>query len=434
MVADWCPTCRGVQAFNVTNYFRVGHIYYISLGRGSLVATVRECSECGAQYRCEEDDYDQFFPEETVEQMSMSKLVRLSNRYLERRLQAQRRTRPNPGNSSAEVWDALPADDDARFSLGREDDRLQTTPPSGSRTAAPKSSALLWILIVLGLGLGFVVLLPLGGIVAFLYLRSTPKTTTVASAPRGSPRNAAPAALPTPEPAKTTPRATIQKSPLSKKAPGLLAYWSFDEGEGVRAADASGNQLHATLVNASWTDGIRGKALRLSGQGSYLDYGDSPRLSFAARAPFTIAFWTRTSRARGTLLSQRNSRDGGAVIDVLLADGRAKAQVRQDGNDIFGPTEVSSGIINDGKWHHLALTREGDSIELFLDGISQGKKNGNSSGGTITTDLRALGAERFWINHRTFAFGDPHFEGDMDEFCIFDHVLRTGEVAALAKR
>jgi hypothetical protein len=139
------------------------------------------------------------------------------------------------------------------------------------------------------------------------------------------------------------------------KSSGLLAYWSFEEGDGVQAADASGNALHAKLVKASWTDGIRGKALRLSGPGSYLDYGDSPRLSFAAQASFSIAFWTRTTRAKGMLLSQRHNRDGSAVIDISIADGKAKAQVRQDGNDVLGPTEVVSGTISNGEWHHLAL-------------------------------------------------------------------------------
>lgn len=228
------------------------------------------------------------------------------------------------------------------------------------------------------------------------------------------------------------PPPTIHELSSTAKTPGLLAYWSFDEGKGEDAKDASRDGLQAKLVNAGWTDGVRGKALRLTGKDSYLDYGDSPRLSFAARAPFTIAFWVRTTQAKGTVLSQRHSRDGGAIIDLLIAEGKVKAQVRQDGNDIFGPTEMLSAAINDGNWHHLALMREGDRIELFLDGVSQGQKSGNLSGGAITTDLRALGAERYWISHRTFAFGDPYFEGDMDEFCIFDRVLKANEIAALA--
>jgi hypothetical protein len=67
-----------------------------------------------------------------------------------------------------------------------------------------------------------------------------------------------------------------------------------------------------------------------------------------------------------------------------------------------------------------------------MDSISQEKKNGNGCGGPITTDLRALGAELYWKKYSPF--GDPHFEGEMDELCIFDRVLKANEIAALAIR
>jgi len=37
----------------------------------------------------------------------------------------------------------------------------------------------------------------------------------------------------------------------------------------------------------------------------------------------------------------------------------------------------------------------GRTIEVFLDGVSQGRDKGEHSGGAITTDLRALGSDRF---------------------------------------
>jgi hypothetical protein len=221
--------------------------------------------------------------------------------------------------------------------------------------------------------------------------------------------------------------------PPATQFPGLLGYWALDEGQGDRAADSSGNGPGATVVNGRWAEGVRGKALHLSGAGSYLDYGDSPRLSFAARAPFTLAFWVRTGRARGTLLSQRHHAEGGPVIDVLLDAGHVTAQVRQDGNDFAAPLTLKGGRVGDSAWHHVALTRNGDTLELFLDGASQGLARGGAGGGAITTDWRALGAERYWAA-RHAAFGDPTFEGDLDELCIFGRALRPGEVRALAGR
>jgi hypothetical protein len=226
--------------------------------------------------------------------------------------------------------------------------------------------------------------------------------------------------------------ASPNQPPPATQFPGLLAYWSFDEGTGTRAADASGNDLHATLVGAGWTDGIRGKALSLRGPGSYLDYGSSPRLSFHAQAPFTFAFWTKTARAQGTLLSQRRRSDGSAVLDVLLQGGRVQAQFRPDGNEFAIPVTVGGGAVNDRAWHHLALTRTGDRIELFLDGVAQEQRRNDLVRGAITTDLHALGSERYWISRHPA--GNPHFEGAMDEFCIFARALEPQVITALAGR
>jgi hypothetical protein len=131
-VADWCPACRSIQAISATQYFRVGHVYYISLGRGSLTATLRECWQCGSQYSCEEEDYDELLPEESVEQMSRSELVRQTNPYLEKRLQRQKQaqtepgTPPDPGNQSSEVLDALPAADVTQGSRKRQPSAKKT--------------------------------------------------------------------------------------------------------------------------------------------------------------------------------------------------------------------------------------------------------------------------------------------------------------------
>jgi hypothetical protein len=220
--------------------------------------------------------------------------------------------------------------------------------------------------------------------------------------------------------------------PPATQFPGLLAYWNLDEGEGARAADASGNGLHGKLVNTQWVAGQRGKGVHLAGAGSYLDCGDSPKLSLADRAPFTLGFWVKTARPRGTLLSHRNSRDGAPVLDILIENGRVNVQVRQDGSELPAPVMLSGGSVNNNSWHHVALLRDGDVLDLFLDGVSQGRRPGELAAGALTTNLRTLGSERYWISHASF--GDPHFEGEMDELCMFNRALKADEIAALAGR
>ena len=50
-----------------------------------------------------------------------------------------------------------------------------------------------------------------------------------------------------------------------KQEKRLLAYWSFDEGEGMEVADRSGSGHHGKIANSmravQWVDGYKGKAL-----------------------------------------------------------------------------------------------------------------------------------------------------------------------------
>jgi hypothetical protein len=238
----------------------------------------------------------------------------------------------------------------------------------------------------------------------------------------------------TKEPAKTgLDQRNREEPPSATKLSGLIAYWSFDEGDGANGVDASGRVMKANLYNVSRVQGIRGRALSFSGPGSYFDYGDSPELSFKAKAPFTMAFWVQTRISNGTLLSHRNSRNGTPVIDILISDGRTRAQVRCDGNADPMLVQIDGKSVNDEKWHHVALTRDGDIVELFLDSVSQGRKGGAAGGGAITTNLRSLGSERLWINHPPGP-GDPHFQGSIDEFYIFSRALKAEEITTLAGR
>jgi hypothetical protein len=190
--------------------------------------------------------------------------------------------------------------------------------------------------------------------------------------------------------------------------------------------------MQATLHGGRWVAGVRGTALQFDREGDYLDYGDSPRLNFKAGAAFTFAGWVKTAAQRGTVVSQRNSKDGGANIDLTINGGQLSALVRSDGRELGEHAAVSGGAINDGEWHHFALTRDtGRTIELFIDGVSQGMGSGADAGGPITTNLRALGSERYWVQSGLEP-AKRYLVGAVDEFCIFDRALSAAEVRKLA--
>jgi hypothetical protein len=121
-----------------------------------------------------------------------------------------------------------------------------------------------------------------------------------------------------------------------------------------------------------------------------------------------------------------------AVAGSFEAAGRDFAAVADLVDD--RPVELKSQVkINDGQWHHLAVTPKIGNLEIFVDGMPQGRKSGQSATGSITTDLCALGSERHHIKKR-WPWGNHHFEGCLDEFCLFAPVMTGQEIAVLAGR
>ncbi len=67
-VADFCPICRDVRAFQLIRIGLAGHIYYISFGDGKLVGHVIRCGECGVELGVNADSrYTHFEQDRQVE-------------------------------------------------------------------------------------------------------------------------------------------------------------------------------------------------------------------------------------------------------------------------------------------------------------------------------------------------------------------------------
>lgn len=279
-----------------------------------------------------------------------------------------------------------------------------------------------WFFTPVGIGLAFLIFTPVGWLVA----RSLPDGPWPAGR-RADPVAApvvAPSTVPPPQPVKLQPEPLVPQS-----LPGLLAYWPLDDNQGPIAIEKSGNGF-AHLRGGQWIDGVKGSALRLDGKKDYVDLGQDGRLNFAAGAEFTVAAWVATDSEQGVICSFRRRTAAFPVIDLLVKAGQLHGWVRDDASG-FGGARVTGGAVKDGKWHHVALLRHADgTVELFLDAVSQARGKGEHSGGAITTDLRALGSERFMI--QTKKAGPGYFAGIIDEFCVYGRALNADEIATLA--
>ena len=92
----------------------------------------------------------------------------------------------------------------------------------------------------------------------------------------------------------------------------------------------------------------------------------------------------------------------------------------------------STQRVNDGQWHHVAMTRDVDTgrVQIYIDGVLNathvlevwGKDN------PIQPDRRLERRRQRW-RHRT---GANYFNGRLDEIKIYNAVLGANEIAAQA--
>lgn len=205
--------------------------------------------------------------------------------------------------------------------------------------------------------------------------------------------------------------------------------WHLKEdpsGSAPQLKDSTSNANNGTSftsqITADSQTGLVGQSLRYDGTDDYTNLGTGSSLDFPSSGSFTISGWVKATESYAPLVSFRNSTQDGAVIDLMVghsgatdAPGKLLALVRQNAGAGGYAQVVSTSTVNSGAWKQFTLTRNGSAIELFVDGISQGTNSGAESGGAITTNLRAFGSERRWIQDN-FNTGDKSYlSGNLDE-------------------
>lgn len=99
-------------------------------------------------------------------------------------------------------------------------------------------------------------------------------------------------------------------------------------------------------------------------------------------------------------------------------------------------TSNSSITVVDGEWHHVAVTWESttNTATFYLDGAVYGTgsvdglNTGSEVGISIGGDTRAAGLLTATSNQGAFRY----FNGDVDDFRVYDEALDSSQIATLA--
>jgi hypothetical protein len=162
--------------------------------------------------------------------------------------------------------------------------------------------------------------------------------------------------------------------PAAKADPDTLLLLHLDEGRGNKAADSSGNGHDGFIHKAKWAEGRFGKALEFDGQDAYVEVGRCEKLDFGKDRDFTVECWVQvrpdTPPGFYFILTSRVRMDMPGYTLMLHRNMHAMAALGDKVNQVGGL--VGKKPINDGQWHHVALTAERKGkASLYVDGDLQ---------------------------------------------------------------
>jgi hypothetical protein len=206
---------------------------------------------------------------------------------------------------------------------------------------------------------------------------------------------------------------------LSVLPNGTQAYYPLDTGTGSRAYDVSTNENLGALAGApGWVAGKIGQGLSLDGASQYVSADNSSSLN--QNDTLTIEAWVNlTDYANYNSIITKTSGSGSANNTYELRTEQTTGRLQFLGFDTALRTVTSSMPVGLGAWHHVAATKGGGSVKLFIDGIQQG----SGSIGTTTTNTSAAR-----IGARDDLAAANYFKGTIDEVRLFDRTLDPAEV------
>lgn len=226
---------------------------------------------------------------------------------------------------------------------------------------------------------------------------------------------------------------TLAQSVHAASDPDLVALWTFDEGGGTEVKDSSenGNDGKAS-GDVEWVDGKFGTALKFDGNLALVTIPHSESLDFGD--DFSVTLWVKTTQAKANLGAWWN---GGWIInkdmpgqadatdwDIANVNGHLVLVTGNPDKDV-DDLLVSTDPINDGQWHHIAVTRERESglKTIYVDSIKDvSEEHGPGFAVSNETDMTIGGHPN----------GPAHaLDGVLDDMAIYSRILSEAEIQSI---
>ena len=182
---------------------------------------------------------------------------------------------------------------------------------------------------------------------------------------------------------------------------GLSHFWSFDEAGTSPAIDSVGGATGTLGSSASRTlsfDGSNAVIMTPTAKNdmnAHVDFGMAP--GQVGAADYTVSYWMQssynTAGTHGDVLGNRTNASAGPFFGIrLLGAGTMSFEQNQSTSGLNGVSVgTSPTIVNDGQWHHVAITRSGTLVTFYVDGVAVNSNNSAAPTNIVPTASFRLG-------------------------------------------
>ena len=216
-------------------------------------------------------------------------------------------------------------------------------------------------------------------------------------------------------------------------ARSLAGHWRFD----ANANDSSGNNYNGTLTNGALIDTNAGTnkvgagKLSLDGVNDHVDLS-AHLANFAGLTQGTISAWIKTTTTgEGHIVSADDTAFDSAYASFFVYQNKLNFWVANGGTYLLRAQSTAS--VNDGNWHHVAVTVDATGNKLFIDGAQATVTYSTGSAATqrFYADVSSLDFMAIGIDKDNAGFQAP-LPGLVDDVRIYDRALAAAEIAQLA--
>jgi hypothetical protein len=212
--------------------------------------------------------------------------------------------------------------------------------------------------------------------------------------------------------------------------------WYQSDASAATLADSSGNSFTATMTgtlntNYNFAAGVEGTGLHLiTAATPAAEYATLPTGIVSSLNDFTIATWVKVD----TLATWSRIFDFGNSTNVYMfltprangTGGPLRFAITTSGNAAGAEQQLDGPVLAAGTWYHIAVTLVGNTGTLYVNGAA-----------VATNANMTIHPTNMGVTTRNYLgksqYGDPGFQGSIDDFRIYSRGLSAQEVLQLAK-